>query len=40
MPVFSDVEIGGGRITGTETSEEHPQGIAFGMYHAVAPHFL
>ena len=34
MPVFSDVEIGGGRITGTETSEEHPQGIAFGMYHA------
>lgn len=34
VPVFSDVEIGGGRITGTETSEEHPQGIAFGMYHA------
>lgn len=34
VPAFSDVEIGGGRITGTETSEEHPQGIAFGMYHA------
>ena len=34
VPVFSDVEIGGGRITGTEISEEHPQGIAFGMYHA------
>lgn len=34
VPSFSDVEIGGGRITGTETSEEHPQGIAFGMYHA------
>jgi len=34
VPTFSDVEIGGGRITGTETSEEHPQGIAFGMYHA------
>lgn len=33
VPTYSDVEIGGGRITGTETSEEHPQGIAFGMYH-------
>ena len=29
---FSNVEIGGGRITGVETSEEHPEGIAFGMY--------
>ena len=29
---FSDVEIGGGRITGTEVTPEHPQGIAFGMY--------
>lgn len=40
IPVFTDVEIGGGRITGTETSEDHPDGIAFGMYHAdqyVAP---
>lgn len=34
IPSFSDVEIGGGRITGTETSAEHPDGIAFGMYHA------
>ena len=33
VPDYSDVEIGGGRITGTETSEEHPEGIAFGMYH-------
>lgn len=40
IPTFTNVEIGGGRITGTETSEEHPEGIAFGMYHAdqyVAP---
>lgn len=39
-PDFSNVEIGGGRITGTETSAEHPDGLAFGMYHAgqyVAP---
>ncbi|WP_148510102.1 hypothetical protein [Hungatella hathewayi] len=33
IPSFSNVEIGGGRITGTETSEEHPEGISFGMYH-------
>lgn len=33
VPTFSNVEIGGGRITGTETSEEHPGGISFGMYH-------
>lgn len=33
-PSFSEVEIGGGRITGTETSAEHPDGITFGMYHA------
>ncbi len=33
VPTFSDVEIGGGRITGTETSQEHPEGIAFGMYN-------
>lgn len=33
VPTFSNVEIGGGRITGTETSDEHPEGIAFGMYH-------
>ena len=33
-PVYSGVEIGGGRITGTETTSDHPRGIAFGMYHA------
>ena len=33
IPSFSDVEIGGGHIFATETSEEHPQGIAMGMYH-------
>lgn len=33
MPSFSDVEIGGGHILATETSEEHPNGIAMGMYH-------
>lgn len=40
IPTFSNVEIGGGRITGTEVSEEHPEGIAFGMYDSaqyVAP---
>ena len=30
VPAFTDVEIGGGRITGTETSAKHPDGIAFG----------
>ena len=34
VPAFSNVEIGGGRITGTETSAKHPGGIAFGMYNA------
>lgn len=33
VPSYSNVEIGGGRITGTETSADHPEGIAFGMYH-------
>lgn len=33
VPSYSNVEIGGGRITGTETSGDHPEGIAFGMYH-------
>ncbi len=32
VPTYSNVEIGGGRITGTETSVDHPEGIAFGMY--------
>lgn len=30
-PSYSDVEIGGGRIMGTETSVEYPNGAAFGM---------
>lgn len=34
IPSFSDVEIGGGHIFATETSDEHPEGIAIGMYHA------
>ena len=40
IPQYQNVEIGGGRITGTEITPEHPEGIAFGMYHAdqyVAP---
>lgn len=32
IPSFSDVEIGGGRITATEKSKEHPEGIKMGMY--------
>jgi hypothetical protein len=34
VPSFSNVEIGGGRITATETSVAHPSGIAIGMYSA------
>lgn len=33
-PYYKDVEIGGGRITGTELTEKDPKGIAFAMYHA------
>ena len=33
IPAFSNVEIGGGRIMGTETSLENPDGIQFGMYN-------
>ena len=33
IPSYSNVEIGGGRITGTEATEEYPDGRAFGMYH-------
>ena len=33
VPSFSDVEIGGGHIFATETNDEHPEGIAMGMYH-------
>lgn len=31
IPSYTNIEIGGGRITGVETSETHPQGIAFRM---------
>lgn len=34
IPRYSDVEIGGGRITGTETLAGGKEGLAFGMYHA------
>ena len=33
IPSYSNVEIGGGRIMATESSAEHPEGIAVGMYH-------
>lgn len=33
-PTFSNIEIGGGHITGTETSAEYPGGTEFGMYSA------
>lgn len=32
-PQYSNVEIGGGRITGTETSAAAPEGIQFAMYN-------
>lgn len=32
VPSFSNVEIGGGHITATEVSAEHPEGIEIGMY--------
>lgn len=32
-PSFSDVEIGGGRITGVERTVENPEGLAFAMYN-------
>ena len=34
IPTFSDIEMGGGRITGMETSSEYPNGIQFAMYDA------
>ncbi len=34
IPRYSDVEIGGGRITGTEYKSGSKEGLAFGMYHA------
>lgn len=33
VPSFSNVDIGGGHIFATEMSDEHPEGIAMGMYH-------
>ena len=30
---YSQVEIGGGKITGKEITPEHPTGLAFSMYH-------
>ena len=33
-PLYSNMEIGGGRITGTETSAAAPEGIPFAMYSA------
>lgn len=33
IPSYSNAEIGGGRIMAKETSAEHPEGIAIGMYH-------
>lgn len=33
-PIYNNVEIGGGRIMGTETSANYPDGTAFAMYHA------
>lgn len=33
VPSFSSVEIGGGHIFATETSEAHPDGIQIGMYN-------
>jgi len=34
IPTFSDIEMGGGRITGIEQSGTHPDGIQFAMYDA------
>ena len=38
--IVDSLDAPGGRITGTELTAEHPEGISFGMYHAdqyVAP---
>ena len=34
VPIYSNVEIGGGRITGMETSGDNSAGTPFAMYHA------
>ncbi len=33
IPTYTNIEIGGGHIFGTETSEDHSQGINFAMYN-------
>ena len=33
-PTFRNIEMGSGRITGTEISPQHPTSIQFAMYHA------
>ena len=33
-PIFTDTEIGSGKITGQVSTPEHPQPTAFGLYHA------
>ena len=33
IPTFENVEIGGGRITGSEVTSEHPKGREFAMYN-------
>lgn len=32
VPVFSEIEMGGGRITGMETTDDFPEGRQFAMY--------
>lgn len=34
IPSYTDVEIGGGRVTGVETTPEQPGGVQFAMYSA------
>ena len=34
IPVFSEIEMGGGRISGIETTSEFPEGRQFAMYDA------
>lgn len=34
VPFFSDIEMGGGRITGIETTDDFPEGRKFAMYDA------
>ena len=34
VPIFSEIEMGGGRITGIETTDDFPEGRRFAMYDA------